>query len=188
MPKQPHSKFVVSADPYGAIDMTKSNMIYQPPGEPEYLEDHEWEAFLDSIITSDEPDLTLTTPDLSFPLEQGSSSTFDYPEFFEFTDLSSPEHDYSNGITADIVSNNFSIDNLLERDSDKIDETKSVDDNSYSELAEDDWDIGTKFYLISGILRKEHSSEFQSDAGLDLGDEIQGEVDDDEGDIWTKEE
>ena len=37
-------------------------------------------------------------------------------------------------------------------------------------------------------MRKEHSAEFQSDAGLDYGDEIQGEVDDDEGDVWAKEE
>jgi hypothetical protein len=48
---------------------------------------------------------------------------------------------------------------------------------AFSELEEDDWDVG--------LHRKEHSSEFQDEAGYDSGDEHSQKKDDDEGDTWS---
>lgn len=189
MPKKVHSKFVVSADPYPAIDMTNSNIIYHsPPGEnnkqPEYDGDKELEVFSDSIFNSDDPDISLNKTELSYPLTTHVES--DFPDFFEYPTSANVDHDY--GIQADQQPHYISIDKLFDLDSyngynaeiSNDDDASSIQGLPYSELLEDEWEIGLK--------RKEHDPEFQSVAGLDFGDEFEGNVDDDEGDAWTNEE
>ena len=190
MPKEPHSKFVVSADPYPSIiDTSKSQMIYQPPdaapdadnrNERMADEEQDWELYLDSIIETNDPDLNFN---VSLPLVH-SQIEFDYPDFFEYHTALNAELDYEQGIKPDMESQDVTIRKLFEHDSDKDDSdndgsTDSTQGPAYSELLEDDWDVG--------ILRKEHSPEFQAEAGLDFGDEKLGEADDDEGDVWNLE-
>lgn len=154
MPKKLHTKFVVSADPYPAVDTTKSTMIYEPPDaekqnnkQSEYEgDDQEWEVFLDSILKSNDQDLTLSAPGQSYHLDHNQIE-FDYPDFFEYQDSLNTEYDYENGIRPELQSENISIDKLFDRDPDnendaKDDDEKSIQEPPYSELLEDDWDIG----------------------------------------------
>lgn len=160
MPKKHHSKFVVSADPYPAVDTSKSNMIYQPPDaeqqnnkQAEYDGDQEWQVFLDSIMKSDDPDLKLNTPGLSYQNDQNQVE-FDYPDFFEYETPFNSEYDYENGIRPEIQAEIISIDKLFDRSDncnyteekddyhDTKDDEESIPEPPYSELLEDDWDIG----------------------------------------------
>jgi hypothetical protein len=183
MPKEPHSKFIVSADPYPAVDTSKQEMIYQAPdedtknGRSTAQGDQDWETFLDSIIKTEEPDLTL--PILGLPVVHGQIE-FDYPSFFEYQGSCTGEIQFEQGMSPDVEPLQISMDKLFETDDSDKEDQDSTEEPPYSELLEDDWDVG--------ILRKEHSAEFQADAGLDFGDEKLGEADDDEGDIWNKEE
>jgi hypothetical protein len=183
MPKEPHSKFVVSADPYPSVDTSKPEMIYQPPDEDTKngrslsQGDQDWETFLDSIIKSEEPDLTL--PILGRPVAHGQIE-FDYPSFFEYQASCHGEIEFEQELKPDMEPLEIPMDKLFENNYSDKEDQDSTQEPSYSELLEDDWEVG--------ILRKEHSAEFQADAGLDFGDEKLGEADDDEGDIWNKEE
>ena len=142
--------------------------------------DSEWESFLKAFLN--DPQNFGPIPEVKVD-HQEDALWFSDPQLIEI--FGGPEDElgrYDEGtniVAENVVERPVSPSGLLAEPSKEKDENLDWESNqpAIPELIEDDWE--------AGLLRLEHSHDFQDTAGLDFGDEHEGQADDDEGDTWS---